>query len=63
MTEDPNVKICHVRNERCDWNAHRKCFGCGLPVCESCSRMRPWYRWKRKRICDDCHQEMERGKR
>lgn len=58
------MTVCEIRNEKCDWETRVcKCFGCGLRVCRSCSRMRPWFRWKWKRICDNCHEEMEAGKR
>lgn len=34
--------------------AKHKCFACGEPVCENCSRVVPYYDYGRKRICNDC---------
>jgi hypothetical protein len=36
--------------------ARAECFACGLRVCTSpsCSRIRSWYTYGRKRICKTC---------
>ncbi len=60
---------CHIVNEGCQYPpAHEplneacrsRCFGCGLSVCLNCSRIRTWYLWPRKRVCDHCHEESVR---
>lgn len=69
------VSRCNVVNEDCSGasvdprdHVRSKCFACGLPVCKACSRMRTWYRWRRRRVCDHCHdqdvrmQERRRGR-
>lgn len=33
-----------------------KCFSCGSAVCSACSRLRRWFKWRSKRICDNCHE-------
>lgn len=33
------------------------CFGCGMPVCSRCSSRVKWYRYGRRRICDNCLEE------
>lgn len=39
------------------------CFKCGNPVCKNCSRIRPYLRFGRRRICLNCVEELERDQR
>lgn len=36
------------------------CFACGLPVCTSCSRRRSWFKYGRRRVCEDCEEQFEK---
>lgn len=33
------------------------CFACGLPVCTKCSRIRTWFHFGRKRVCENCDED------
>ncbi|MFA4971219.1 MAG: hypothetical protein WC683_01310 [bacterium] len=37
-----------------------RCFRCGMPVCLNCSQVQPYLHYGRKRICNDCRDEMAR---
>lgn len=60
---------CHVANQFClcppqnhepsreDRSTSCECFACGQYVCISCSNVRNYLEYGRKRLCDDCQIE------
>lgn len=54
-------KCSNVESVECEAAANypgsvrTKCFNCGDFVCRPCSRVQPWRRWKKKRICTLCN--------
>ena len=51
---------CHVANGECEGATLLECFRCGLPVCRECSDVIPYLRYRHKRICDDCQEELRK---
>ena len=51
---------CSIQNVRCEGQTNCVCFICAQPVCKKCSRVvSRYYKWKLKRICDDCKEERQ----
>ena len=46
-----------------DINLRTKCFACGLPVCKNCSTTMKWFNYGRRRICNNCKEDIIRGQR
>lgn len=40
-----------------------ECFSCGQPVCRFCSVVRQYRGWGRRRVCDDCEDQLEGNNR
>ena len=64
-----DVPTCSVVNENCTSPANQEppkvpargvCFACGQPVCARCSRRISYLHYGRKRICDNCIEDMKR---
>lgn len=60
-------ETCSVVNQFCDSPANLRpivrvraeCFACGRPVCRQCSSLRKYLSYGRKRLCDDCQEEID----
>lgn len=53
---------CNVilNDARCWGRTRAHCYGCGNEVCQACSRIMHWRRFGRRRVCNDCQEELRR---